>query len=100
MSGTTDFSWMRVALRSLFVDHTREDALAAIRDAGELSHLRDAVQSTLTDGRFGTIPLGDVGDNLLQALLALRVKFSESEAFEKLEVNLAMRERRVPGSRS
>lgn len=96
MNGVSDFSWMRVVMRTLFDDYTREQALAAISSEPTREQLRATLQSELSTGRLGSIPTGEYGDNLLQALLALRVKFPEAEAFEKLEVNIALRDRRAP----
>lgn len=95
MTTSVDFSWMRVVMRSLFDERSITDARAAIDSPIELDKLRSDLQErVLASGRLGRIPAGDFGDNLLLAMLALRTKFDEREAFDKLEVNIAMREKR------
>lgn len=90
-----DFSWMRVVLVMLFRDLTTEQAVEALRDATARDRLRAELnENELDRGRLGRIPDGDYGDNLLQAILALRVKFPIEDATAKLETNIAMRERR------
>lgn len=98
MTTSIDFSWMRVVLRSLFDESTPDTARAAITSPDALAELRrDLEMRVLSDGRLGRIPAGEFGDNLLMALIALRLKFPLEEAFEKLEINIAMRERRGAG---
>jgi len=93
-----DFSWMRVVLRSLFDESTPVTARAAITSPDSLAELRrDLEMRVLAAGKLGRIPTGEFGDNLLMALIALRLKFPLEEAFEKLEINIAMRERRGAG---
>lgn len=90
-----DFSWMRVVLAALFRDFTTEQAVEFLRDSKSRDRLRaDLDDRALDGGRLGHIPRGEYGDNLLQAILALRVKFPIEEASAKLETNIAMRERR------
>lgn len=90
-----DFSWMRVVLAMLFRDLKTEQAVEALRDATARDRLRAELNDNELDrGRLGRIPDGDYGDNLLQAILALRVKFPIEDATAKLETNIAMRERR------
>jgi hypothetical protein len=50
------------------------------------------LRSTLNQD-LGTAPIpdGQYADNLLQGLLALRMKFDRAEAIQKLELNLSMR---------
>lgn len=83
----TDDSWMRPALAALIDrvdDATARDALTG---GAAFDGLRAQVE---TDGSIA-VPAGGRGDNLLRALLALRVKFPPDEARAKLETNLAMR---------
>lgn len=90
-----DFSWMRLVLSVLFRDVSDGDVFMYLRDAESRSVLRANLNAgELAGGRLGQIPDGDYGDNLLQAILSLRVKFPIAEATEKLETNIAMRERR------
>jgi hypothetical protein len=86
---------MRVVLVALFRDHEPAEALEFLRDADARERLRaDLNADALDGGRLGRVPEGEYGDNLLQAILALRVKFPVEEATAKLETNIAMRERR------
>ena len=96
MSGASrDFSWMRLVLAALYRNSSDGDVFLLLRDANSREALRARLNSVdLASGRLGQIPDGDYGDNLLQAILALRVKFSEDEATAKLETNIAMRARR------
>ena len=94
----TDDRWMRPALAALIDrvdDATAREALT--RDA-TFGGVRAQVEA---DGAID-VPAGDRGDNLLKALLALRVKFPPDEARTKLETNLAMRRpsQRPPGAAS
>jgi hypothetical protein len=86
---------MRAVLQSLFDGSPIEASMHAIRSPDALTALRAELErGVLAGGRSGSIPPGDYGDNLLLALLALRTKFPRDEAFDKLEVNIAMREAR------
>jgi hypothetical protein len=92
---------MRLVLGSLFDESTLEAARGAIQsDEKRLELRRDLEMRVLSDGRLGRIPEGDFGDNLIMALLALRTKFPRDEAFEKLEINIAMRDRRSGSGRN
>jgi hypothetical protein len=82
-------------LAALFRDVSDGDAFASLRDPEARQRLRvELNEHELASGRLGRIPDGDYGDNLLQAILALRIKFPVEEATAKLETNIAMRERR------
>lgn len=95
MTKRSDYSWMRVVLQSLFSESTVDSARAAIRSNDALALLRsDLEERVLAEGRLGRIPDGDLGDNLILALLSLRTKFERDEAFGKLEINISMRDRR------
>ena len=86
---------MRLVLAALFRDVTDGEAFAFLRDPEARNRLRAELNAgELANGRLGRIPDGDYGDNLLQAILALRIKFPIEEATTKLETNIAMRERR------
>jgi hypothetical protein len=92
---TDDRSWMRPVLTALFDWLSVEETLACIRDETGRQELRTRLaDEALADGRFGTIPSGQYGDNLLQGLLALRSKFDRETAARKLELNVSMRARR------
>lgn len=94
MSEPADFTWMRRVLQSLFDDTPREDALNAIRAGDRFAELSGRLRAAIAG-----IPAGDLGDNLLMAMLALRVKFPYDEAAAKLEVNIAMRSERAGTTR-
>ena len=83
----TDENWMRSALAAL-IDHV-DDTTA--REALADDAAFDGLRARLEADPVPDMPAGDRGDNLLRALLALRVKFSPDEARAKLETNLAMR---------
>lgn len=82
----TDETWMRAALAALIDAVERDAALRALTDDDALNDLRRRL-----DGLVTGVPAGERGDNLLRALIALRVKFPPDEARAKLETNLAMR---------
>lgn len=82
----SDETWMRAALGALVDGFEREVALRSLADDATFGTLRDRLDQ-LVPG----IPPGDRGDNLVRALIALRVKFPPDEARAKLETNLAMR---------
>ena len=96
MSGASrDFGWMRLVLAALYRDCADGEVFLFLRDASAREALRGRLNAVyLASGRLGQIPSGDYGDNLLQAILALRIKFPQDEATAKLETNIAMRERR------
>lgn len=94
-TGSRDFGWMRVVLDALFLEDDVSTSRRALTDPADRDALRARLNAeALADGRLGRIPEGDYGDNLLQAILALRVKFPRADAFEKLELNIRMREQR------
>jgi hypothetical protein len=87
-----DHGWMRPALAWLF-DHVepaeiRQLILSETTRADLIERL-NAAMALLPEPV--TIPGGQTADNLVQGLLALRMKFDRETAFLKLERNLAMR---------
>lgn len=78
---------MRPALDALINHVDREDARRALTDVVALGDLRSRLDALIDRA----IPAGDRGDNLVMALVSLRVKFSPDEARAKLDTNLAMR---------
>jgi hypothetical protein len=82
---------MRPALEALFETASLEDARAAVLSDERRSALRLTLNQTLSDR---PIPDGQYADNLLQGLLALRMKFERAEAMHKLDLNLSMRSQR------
>jgi hypothetical protein len=92
MIDSAGYGWMRHALQFLFDELTPSEAMAAIQGPDALGRLRQRIGEVLAaPGERNQLPIGDRGDNLLLALLALRSKFEQPVAFEKLEANIAMR---------
>ncbi len=92
---TDDRSWMRPVLTALFAWLTVAETLTCLKDDGARTELRNRLnREALADGRLGAIPAGQYGDNLLLGVMALRAKFDEPTAVQKLETNIAMRARR------
>ena len=90
-----DQSWMRPVLQTLFASYDVESARAAVLSDEIRAELRRAINSAAEQSASpGVIPDGQYADNLLQGLLALRMKFDRDEASRKLELNLAMRAQR------
>ena len=82
-----DDDWMRPALASLIDDIDDATARRALREPAIFGEVRGLIEGA----HAIAMPEADRGDNLLMALLALRVKFPPDEARAKLETNLAMR---------
>ncbi|HEY8446391.1 MAG TPA: hypothetical protein VIL01_04720 [Thermomicrobiales bacterium] len=101
--GRESYDWMRETLDLLFASYDVEAATKCLRDELARNELRRAVNRRLQSaGKDTIVPLGERGDNLLQAILALRIKFPREEATAKLELNIAMREQhrgRMTGER-
>lgn len=88
------YDWMRIALATAFDRYAPAEAIRCLQDEAALRTLRAEVERQLLDsGSSECIPPGAYGDNLLQAILTLRVKFPREQATEKLELNIAMRAR-------
>ena len=79
--------WMRPALAALIDGVDDADARRALTDPIAFAAVRAQVESDRSVG----VPGGERGENLMTALIALRVKFPLDEARAKLETNLAMR---------
>jgi hypothetical protein len=93
--GSGGYGWMRIVLALLFDEYSHDDAVRLLRDDEARSVFRREVDRRLAgNGLAEFVPAGDRGDNLLQAIIALRVKFPRQEAAAKLDLNIAMRERR------
>lgn len=87
--------WMRPVLNVLFESCDVESAQAAVRNDENRAELRRNINAAAQNtGSIGVVPEGQYADNLLQGLLALRMKFDRAEASRKLELNLAMRAQR------
>jgi hypothetical protein len=85
---------MRVALEEMFA-LSSESAEEALRNDQAFARYRQNLESLLATRRVPvSVDPGERGDNLIKAMLALRIKFPQDEARAKLEVNIAMRTRR------
>jgi hypothetical protein len=89
--------WMALALDLLWDEYDREAARALLLDeAGRAAVLARVVALAAEAG--GKSPAtGSVGDNLLMAIVALRVKFPRAESVAKLVKNVTMRTDHDPG---
>jgi hypothetical protein len=86
---------MRPVLEALFDLCDAESARATVlSDEGRAELRRKINMAAQSAGSGGIVPDGQYADNLLQGLLALRMKFDRAEAAQKLELNLAMRAQR------
>jgi hypothetical protein len=83
-----EHGWMRPTLEALFDSVSVEVAREAVLGDERRAELRSTLNRELGDA---SIPDGQYADNLLQGLLALRMKFDRAEAVQKLELNLSMR---------
>ncbi len=86
---------METLLELLLARYERPEALAILKDP----YVREDAQATLApDLEAAGMPIGMLatteGENLFVAILALRIKFPEAEAREKVALNIAMREQR------
>lgn len=83
--------WMRPALDWLFDHATIASIQNALRNPDDLRMLRSELQAAVQHSHHLSLPPGERGDNLIMALIALRLKFSRAEAEDKLETNLTLR---------
>ena len=86
---------MESLLTLLFERYDRLHAMTLLRDERERERAvieldTELSQLDMPSGMFSTAE----GSNLFVAVLALRLKFSEEEAMEKVRLNIAMREGR------
>jgi hypothetical protein len=89
--GVADRAWMLPLLNILFEDYTETAAIRLLRDDLARDAVTPLLLEALAERGITAVQLGNnVGDNLLQGLLALRAKFSWAEAREKVERNIAM----------
>lgn len=89
-------AWMRPALAWLFDSGDESIMRRAIQDPASLAQLRAQLDQVLTTPAGSLVPEGSRGDNLILALIALRLKFPRPDAEAKLEKNLSLR--RPPSS--
>ncbi len=83
--------WMRTALALLFDRYSMTDCLAIVRDPAELEKLKHDLSGRLVSEKTAPPIPGAGSDNILLGIVALRMKFSRSEAESKLELNITMR---------
>lgn len=88
------YRWMHDLLDVLYSDVLPETAVLLLKDENERSRARETVPGV--DALLQAYPEIDARefDNLLVALLALRMKFDPEQAHSKVELNVAMREGR------
>ncbi len=93
-ANVADASWMRPALIMLYSELSIEKALALLRDAPSRTALLNRMRTNfeLLEPPY-VVPSGDIADNLLQGLIAIRTKFDQEEGQAKVEMNIAMRTR-------
>jgi hypothetical protein len=93
-NNVADASWMRPALDLLYSELSREQALALLQDAPSRNELLNGMRTKfeLLEPPY-VVPEGDIADNLLQGLIAIRTKFDQEEGRAKVEMNIAMRSR-------
>lgn len=86
-----DRAWMLPLLDLLFEDYTETAAIRLLRDDLAREAVTPLFVAALAERGIPAVNLETAaGDNLLQGLLALRVKFSHAEAREKVTRNIAM----------
>jgi hypothetical protein len=93
--GAAPVEWMRPALDVLYANLDRDEAAKLLKDESKRLALLNSLRIDLgsRDPPY-SVPDDEFGDNLLQALLAIRIKFEQDEGREKVELNIAMRVRR------
>lgn len=86
-----DRAWMLTLIDVLFEEYTAVAAMRLLRDDLAREATVPLLKHALAERHAPSTGLDDPGgDNLLQGLLALRVKFTWAEAREKVVVNIAM----------
>jgi hypothetical protein len=95
MTGASrDFQWMRTVSDLLYSDMSDDRAREVLYNEPDRTTTLESLRVALRNGTPPqAIPLGDLGDNLFQALLAIRTKFPPEEGRQKVELNIEMRER-------
>jgi hypothetical protein len=87
--------WMRPALDKLYDNLDRDEAVGMLKnEAKRIAFLNTLRLDLGARNPSYSVPDDEFGDNLLQALLAIRIKFEQDEGREKVEFNIAMRARR------
>ena len=86
-----DRAWMLTLINVLFEEYTEVAATRLLRDDVARESTVLLLKNALTERNTPSTGLDDPGgDNLLQGLLSLRVKFTLAEAQEKVLLNIAM----------
>jgi hypothetical protein len=89
-----DFQWMRPALDLLYDEISADQARDLLYNESKRFEMLGRVKMALLDRKPPLqISTGELGDNLFQGLLAIRVKFAPDEGRQKVELNIAMRQR-------
>jgi hypothetical protein len=86
---------METLLDLLLARYERPEAMSFLQDLGARERAKGVLAADLVSAGMPPDMLATPeGDNLFVAVLALRLKFPESEAREKVALNIAMREQR------
>jgi len=94
-SSGAEAEWMRPALDLLYSELSPEQAVALLQDGAGRNELLNSMRTNFEALQLPMkVPAGDVADNLLQALIAIRTKFDQDEGRAKVEMNITMRGRR------
>ena len=84
---------METLLDLLFARYERPEALTFLQDLGARERAKgELVDELVSAGMPQAMLTTSEGDNLFVAVLALRLKFPEDEAREKVLLNISMRE--------
>jgi len=84
---------METLLDLLFARYERPEALTFLQDIGARERAKgELVDELVSAGMPQAMLTTSEGDNLFVAVLALRLKFPEDEAREKVLLNISMRE--------
>ena len=83
-NSVADPKWMRPALDLLYSELDREQALALLQDGPRRNELLNSMRTNfLALVPPVQVPDGDVADNLLQALIAIRAKFNQERVKQR-----------------
>jgi hypothetical protein len=85
---------MRDLLHLLYADFDTATAVRLLRDPDERERISGSNLRVLELRREQVETEDSEFDNLLVALLSLRAKFTQAEALDRVELNIAMREGR------
>jgi hypothetical protein len=92
MAAAASYGWLETLLTLLFECYDADAAHSLARDKQARQHaLRELEPRLRAAGADADLLASNAGDNLCMAVLALRLKFSKEEAFDKVRLNIAMR---------